>query len=342
MTYHDNQPSPNRARNPGKRLLALLARWWDEGPWQKVAIVAALGLLLVCAGSSVSLLITAGRQVRQFAREAAATGTAQAASTVRAGAPTDTPSSSSHVIFSDDFSGNSLSSAWTIIKRHGEYAQDETECNVPEGVSVDNHLLTITTTAKSATCGDFNLDGSERHSPTEWPYTTGAVQWKSLAFTYGTVTYRAKFPPQDTGTWPAIWLMGSNCQATNVVMSDSARYASCPALQAPGYVEMDMTECFSDTWCQLALAQPSSWPTCDYPVDSDWHTFTFEWTPSAISVSMDGRTTACGFSAADGYIIPSTPMFLLIQTQTGGIGGTPNDSNLPALLQVSNVTVSQP
>src|SRR5262245_48913488 len=109
MTYQDNLPTlPNQARKFGKRLLALLARWWEAGPWQKVAIVAALGLLLVCAGSSVSVLITAGRQAQQFAREAAATGTAQAASTVRAGAPTDTPSSNSHVIFSDDFSGNSL------------------------------------------------------------------------------------------------------------------------------------------------------------------------------------------------------------------------------------------
>jgi hypothetical protein len=343
MTNQNNQPTPtNEVYLAGKRLLALLARWWKAGPWQKVALVVAIGLLLACAGSSVSLIATAARQARQFAREAAATGTAQAASTVRAGAPTDTPSVNSRVIFTDSFSGDSLGSAWTIVRRHGEYAQNETECNVPEAVRVAQNLLTITTTAQSATCGDFNLDGSVRHGPTKWPYTTGAVQWTSFAFTYGTITYRAKFPPQDTGTWPAIWLMGSNCQATNIVMSDSARYASCPALQAPGYVEIDLTECFGATWCQLALAQPSRWPTCDYPVDSDWHTFTVRWTPSAIRVSMDGRTTACGFTAAEGYIIPSTPMFLLIQTQTGGVGGTPNDSNLPALLQVSNVTVSQP
>jgi hypothetical protein len=33
-------------------------------------------------------------------------------------------------------------------------------------------------------------------------------------------------------------------------------------------------------------------------------------------------------------------MFLLIQTQTGGTAGTPNDSNLPATLQVSSVFVA--
>lgn len=247
----------------------------------------------------------------------------------------------SKVIFSDSFSSSSLSSAWTIVNRHGEYAQNETECNVPGAVSVANHLLTITTTAQSATCGDFNLDGSVRHSPTTWPYTTGDVQWTSLAFTYGTITYLAKFPPQNTGTWPAIWLLGSNCQATNIFTADTG-YSPCPVLQAPGYVEIDMTECFGATWCQLALAQPSSWPECQYPVDGNWHTYAVVWTASAISVSVDGQPTGCSFSAANGFVIPSTPMFLLIQTQTGGVGGTPNDSNLPAALQVSNVTVTQP
>jgi len=79
-------------------------------------------------------------------------------------------------------------------------------------VQVAHHQLSITTTAQSASCGDFNLDGSERHSPSAWPYTTGDVQRVSLAFTYGALTYRVKFPPQESGTWPAIWLLGQNCQ----------------------------------------------------------------------------------------------------------------------------------
>jgi hypothetical protein len=255
-------------------------------------------------------------------------------------APTPTSPANAHVIFSDNFSGTALSSAWTVINRHGEYAQSETECNVPGAVTVNNGL-TISTSAQSATCGDFNLDGSVRHSPSSWPYTTGDVQWTSFAFTYGTVTYRAKFPNQGTSTWPAIWLLGSNCQATNIVTADTD-YSTCPLLQAPGYVEMDLTECFGGVWCQLAMAQPSSWPECDYHIDDNWHTFSFVWTPSAISIAVDGQPTGCGFSAANGYAIPSTPMFLLIQTQTGGIGGTPNDTNLPTTLQVSSVTVTQP
>lgn len=247
------------------------------------------------------------------------------------------------IIFSDNFSGTALDSAWTIIDRHGEYAQNETECNVPGAVAVANHILSITTTAQSATCGDFNLDGSVRHTPTVWPYTTGDVQWTSFNFTYGTVTYRAKYPAQSTSTWPAVWLLGRGCQATNIVTADTG-YAACPPIetQGSGYEEIDGTECFQNSWCQLALGQPSSWPTCQYPVDTNWHTYSLTWTRTSISLNMDGKPTNCSYSSANGYVIPNRPMFVIIQTQTGGVGGTPVNSQLPAVLQVSDITVTQP
>ncbi|HEY5024352.1 MAG TPA: hypothetical protein VII76_05195 [Acidimicrobiales bacterium] len=246
-------------------------------------------------------------------------------------------------IFSDYFSGTSVDSNWTVIDRHGEYAQAETECNVPDAVSVANNILSITTTAQSATCGDFNLDGSVRTAPTQWPYTTGDVQWKSFNFTFGTVTYRAKFPAQATGTWPAVWFLGSNCQATNPETADTG-YASCPQIEKPGsgYREIDTTECYQSQWCQLALAQPSSFPVCLYPVDTNWHTYSLIWTATSITMTMDGRSTGCTFSSSKGYAIPHEPMFMLIQTQTGGAGGTPDDAQLPAVLQVSDITVTQP
>ncbi len=251
-----------------------------------------------------------------------------------------TPAAGAKTIFSDNFTGNALSSAWTVISRHGEYAQSETECNTPQQVSVSGNMLDISTIAQDTSCGDFNLDGSVRHAPTVWPYATGDVQWTSFNFTYGTVSYRAKFPPQNTVTWPAIWLLGSNCQATNIVTADVG-YSTCPALGSPGYTEIDMTECDTENWCQIALAQPSSFPVCGYPVDSGWHTFTMTWTPLAITEYVDGNPTGCSYASSDGYVIPSTPMFLIVQTQTGGVGGTPQDANLPANLDVSDVTVSR-
>ncbi len=105
---------------------------------------------------------------------------------------------------------------------------------------------------------------------------------------------------------------------------------------------MDTTECYSGNWCQLALAQNGSFPHCDYSsrTDTNWHTYTVTWRPGYVGMDVDGQSTGCSYSAADGYTIPSTPMFLIIQIQTGGVGGTP--ANLPATLQVSHVTVTQP
>jgi hypothetical protein len=301
-------------------------------------------LLVIIAGGCLVLVVIVGALTtahRNLAAKPTPTHSGARPAGTPAASATPTLPPGTHVVFSDDFAGSSLGSAWTVVNRHGEYAQGETECNVPGAVRVADHLLTITTTAQSATCGDFNLDGSVRNSPSTWPYSTGDVQWTSLSFTYGTITYRAKFPPHSTQTWPAIWLLGSNCQATNIVTADTG-YSTCPDLYAPGYVEIDLTECDTQNWCQLALAEPSGFPTCGYALDSNWHTFTVTWTASAISVAVDGLPTGCTFSATDGYVIPSTPMFLIIQTQTGGVGGTPDGSNLPATLQVSSVTVTQP
>ncbi|HEV2238383.1 MAG TPA: family 16 glycosylhydrolase, partial [Ktedonobacterales bacterium] len=136
------------------------------------------------------------------------------------------------------------------------------------------------------------------------------------------------------------------------IVTADVGYDTCPTLTAPDYREIDLTECYNyqpnpspmtpSNWCQLAMAQTDGWRWCQYPVDDQWHDYTVIWSPSVISVAVDGKPPACSFSAADGYVIPAKPMFLIIQTQTGGVGGITNDSLLPTRLQVSNVTVTQP
>jgi beta-glucanase (GH16 family) len=149
-----------------------------------------------------------------------------------------------------------LTSNWTVISRHGEYAQSETECNIPQQVNVSDGL-TITTAAQSATCGDFNVDGSVRHQPSSWPYITGDIQWTpGLNFTYGTIEIRGKFPDQKTSLWPAFWLLGSNCQVTNIYTADTG-YSTCPQIDTSGYTEIDMMECYGSGWCQFHVANPS-------------------------------------------------------------------------------------
>jgi beta-glucanase (GH16 family) len=242
---------------------------------------------------------------------------------------------SAKLVFFDTFAETTLSPEWTVISRHGEYSQNETECNIPQQVTVANGL-TISTVAQTWTCGDFHPDGTVWHAPAAWPYITGDIQWTSLNFTYGTVEIRAKFPAQATSLWPATWLLGSSCQSTNPLTGDTG-VGTCPNLGASGYTEIDMTECYGSGWCQFHVANPG-FGSCDgtYVVDTNFHTFKTVWNSSGITQFMDGvAVTTCNQKM-------SNPMFLIIQTQTGGAGGTPNGAFLPANLVVSYVKVTQP
>jgi len=276
----------------------------------------------------------------------AVTATSTANTAVSASATvTVTAQPTANVIFFDDFSGTTLSSDWTVIARHGEYSQDETECNVPQSyvpqmVTVNNGL-TITTEAQSASCGDYFTAASS------WPYITGDIQWTTFNFTYGTVEIEAKFPTVNTRLWPATWMLTTSCQYTNPLTGSTGITIDgykCPDIGTSGYHEIDMTECYTSSgWCQFHVANPSFGigGGCDveggsYTVDTNWHLFTTVWTASSISQYMDGNLiTTCNQQI-------TTPMFLIIQTQTGGVGGKPNSAYLPATLQVSYVRVTQP
>ncbi len=249
-----------------------------------------------------------------------------------------TAASNATTLFFDDFTGTSLSSAWTIVQRRGPPVQGENECNTAGAVGVTGGILSITTSATPATCGDAIT------SPSVQPYTSGDIQWTSLNFTYGSVEVRAKFPPQNTGTWPAIWLLGANCQAANLINgSEATAFDGCPAQGASSYHEIDAVECDERSWCHLVVAQGSAgWSNlCAFPVDANWHVFKLTWTSAAVSMAVDGTPTGCSF-ANTGL---NGPMFLIMQTQTtasGGVAGLPNNANLPTTLQVDYVKVTQP
>jgi len=146
----------------------------------------------------------------------------------------------------DDFNGSTLGSAWTALDRSGPGSQSENLCNKPSAVTVSGGNLVNTTSATPATCGDAVS------SPAQYPFTSGSIQWTNLGFTYGAVEIRAKFPPRNIGTWPALWLLGAECQAANVVNgSEAVPFMGCPAQGDSAYREIDMVECDTRSWCHL-------------------------------------------------------------------------------------------
>jgi hypothetical protein len=230
-----------------------------------------------------------------------------------------------------------LKPQWTVISRHGEYGQNETESNVPWAIAAGSSQLQITASAVADATGDFNVDGTIRTTSGSWPYTTGDVQMNTFNFTYGTTIVNGAMPSSSTHLWPAFWLLGANCQNSNKFSGDTG-FGGCPNIGQAGYREIDTTECYvSGGWCQFHIANPSFGigGGCDvsYAVDTNVHTFMTVWSSSSVKQYMDGNLVA-----SCNQVMPD-PMFLILQIQTGGISGTPNNSVLPASLLVNYVKV---
>jgi hypothetical protein len=341
--YADTGGHPGTLLSQGKTT-QLVAGAWNPIPLPATNVVAGTPFWIAIMGTSSGTMVFRDAAAGICSSETNAQSSLTAlpstwtTGTVFSTCPVSAFGDSSKVVFFDTFAGTTLSPNWKVISRHGQYSQHETECNIPQLVSVANGL-TITTAAQSWICGDFNPNGIVWHTPAIWPYITGDIQWTSLNFTYGTVEIRAKFPAQDTSLWPATWLLGSNCQSTNPLTGETG-VGTCTNLGTSGYTEIDMTECYGSGWCQFHVANPGFGigNGCDatYAVDTSFHTFKTVWNSSGITQYMDGVAVSnCNQKM-------SNPMFLLIQTQTGGMGGSPNNALLPAEFVVNYVKVTQP
>lgn len=216
---------------------------------------------------------------------------------------------------------------WFNMDEFGRTSNSEVECYVPSQNTIVSNALVQTAIVQNTTCNGKSSS-----------YASGEL-YSKFSFTYGTVKYHAKFAG-GTGTWPAIWLLGSNCQPKG----SSVVSPGCP-WPAAGSNEIDITEIkngsFTQPW-QNVINPSSSWYTCR-PTVSDvtqnYHNYEFDWTASALTWKIDGVTTCTQTGSS---YIPSTPMFLIINEALGGAGGgTINNGTLPQSNYVDSLTVTQ-
>jgi len=196
---------------------------------------------------------------------------------------------------------------------------------------VNNGFLEITAKLETRTCGDWN------HTPAQWKYTSAMVQWRTFSFTYGTVEFRVK-APGGTGPWPAIWLLGKNCQDTNVMGADNQGACHWPD---PGSDEIDILEILhgNRNACNQQIHSGSNNGGCvaQLPDQSlGFHTHQMIWAPGSLTWKIDGVQT-CRITSG----VPSTPMYLMINIAMGGFGGAVNDATLPQTMVVDYLKVTQ-
>ena len=164
-------------------------------------------------------------------------------------------------------------------------------------------------------------------------YTSSRLKSINLFdFTYGRVEVRAKLPA-TAGTWPAVWLLGSNVNEVS--------WPECG--------EIDIIEQFSDKNINMSTAHwDNNGNNASYGEDvynssltSEFHTYRLDWTTTSLKAYLDG---AAYWTMGTGTSMPFNLDFhLIINLALGGDKGAgPIDPNFTSdVLEIDWIRVYQ-
>lgn len=253
------------------------------------------------------------------------------------------------IFFFDNFPGTTLDTRWIALDRVGDTSNGEKQCYRPSRATVASNTLTLT--------DQYDLFCTDTYptSPQIGPYSSAMVQWRTLNFTYGTVEFYAKMP-KGNGQWPALWLLGANCQATNIASADNT-----PPCQWPvsGSDEIDVIEGHdTDTTHGMFNMHVGSAPGTDdhlfhcndVPLNSGvdtstgFHDYKMVWQQGSIQWYVDGvQYCNTDVDPNNAQWVPSKPMFLIMNVAVGGWWIQPVDPTaMPQTMQIQWVKVTQP
>lgn len=188
----------------------------------------------------------------------------------------------------------------------------------PENVVVENGVLKITAKTES-------FMGSE--------YTSARLKTQDLFdFTYGKVEVRAKLP-EGGGTWPAIWMLGSNIT--------SVGWPTCGEIDIMEHVGNQQNTVFASLHYPLNSGGGAITDNTVIPdVSQIFHEYSVEWTATKIEFFIDGVL----FHSFDNEAsLPfNNDFFLLINVAMGGnFGGSIDPAFTESSLEIDYIRVYQ-
>jgi beta-glucanase (GH16 family) len=219
--------------------------------------------------------------------------------------------------FNDDFSGDTIDlSKWTRAFPWGSTTRTTPNLTYrPGNVIVSDGSLALRA-----------LDVPYENRP----FTSGIVSSAgNFDFTYGYVEMRAKLPAGQ-GLWPAFWLLpASGAWPPEIDVMENL--GSSPNIQRMHYHYVDGARRHRD--------DGDTWTGPDF--SADFHTFSVDWSPSAIRWYVDGVERRAAYR--DASTIANEPMYLVANLQIGGSWpGDPDRSTpFPADYQIDYVRVYQ-
>ena len=161
-------------------------------------------------------------------------------------------------------------------------------------------------------------------------YTSARLNSK-FAFKYGRVDVRAKLPI-ESGTWPAIWMLGKNTNEDGGYFDSTYGTTNWPASGEIDIMEHGITRSQPVNYIQSALHTPSSYGgttniggmVANSDIDSNYHVYSMNWSPNQISFLLDNVIYyTYNPTVKDASTWPfDKEQYLLLNIAMGGVAGT--------------------
>lgn len=198
-------------------------------------------------------------------------------------------------MWSDEFSGTSPSSDWTLLRGHrgGTYAW-------PYNPDLDDSAFAEDQTQVED--GNLVVKWTKRNTPVGdriFPYSAGvATTADSRSFHFGIIEARV-WIPDAPGTWPAMWMLPATPQETWPPEVDIAEWNN----RGSGTDAL-----FNLHWgTESAHQQLPRQIRYGTNLGGQWHTYRLEWRKDRMVLSLDGEQVYENLGRA----VPDQPMYLL-------------------------------
>jgi len=179
-------------------------------------------------------------------------------------------------------------------------------------------------------------------------YTSARLNSK-FAFKYGRVDVRAKLPIQS-GTWPAIWMLGKNINEDGAFFDPTHGTTDWPACGEIDIMEHGITPSQPSGYVQSALHTPSSFGattniggTIANNLGTDFHVYSMNWSPFQITFLLDGvafYTYNPAVKNANNWPFDAD-RYLLLNIAMGGVAGNIPSNFNQATMEIDYVRVYQ-
>jgi beta-glucanase (GH16 family) len=235
------------------------------------------------------------------------------------------------LVFSDDFDQTdgrleqwwSTCHWWQVDGGCTIASNDEQQWYRPESVTVEDGTLVLEAIGEPQTTADGDTLPVRSGMVSTGPKSDGDVP--GFAFTYGIAEARIRLP-EAGGTWPAVWMLPVD-QESRPEIDLLEWYGDRPEL-ITSHVHADID------------GEPRS-QRGEVPIPDgagQWHVVTVRWEPDVVEFFVDGVRTGI---VDDPEMVPSEPMYLVLNLAMGGRSGDVDLEDLPDRFVVDDVRVWQ-